>query len=182
MLGALAGTYPASVLAQRRAYPAAATGRQWLASDPWLTLAAVQQHLFPAGEATPGAADIGAAEYLRRALETPGGDRDDADFVYRGACWLNDLTRERFGEAFAALDETRRETALRDIEASRAGRRWLSLLLSYLLEALLADPVYAGNRGAIGWEWLEHQPGYPTPPPDKTWERLQARRYPGRKA
>jgi gluconate 2-dehydrogenase gamma chain len=61
---------------------------------------------------------------------------------------------------------------LREIEQSRAGRNWLSLLLTYLLEALLADPVYGGNPDGIGWTWLEHQPGYPAPPRDKSWYKL----------
>ncbi len=68
-----------------------------------------------------------------------------------------------------------REALLRRIEQSRAGGNWLSLLLTYLLEALLADPVYGGNPDAIGWRWLEHQPGFPTPPADRTWYRLAAR-------
>jgi hypothetical protein len=38
----------------------------------------------------------------------------------------------------------------------------------------LADPVYGGNRERRGWEWLAHQPGYPRPPPGKTWYRLAA--------
>ena len=61
---------------------------------------------------------------------------------------------------------------MRQIEQSRAGRNWLSLLLTYVLEALLADPVYGGNPDGIGWQWLEHQPGYPRPPADKSWYKL----------
>ena len=59
---------------------------------------------------------------------------------------------------------------------------WLSLLLTYLLEALLADPVYGGNPGGIGWQWLAHQPGFPTPPADKTWYKLAAPVHYQRKA
>ncbi|MEE8342688.1 MAG: gluconate 2-dehydrogenase subunit 3 family protein, partial [Gammaproteobacteria bacterium] len=73
---------------------------------------------------------------------------------------------------FTALNEQERETVLREIEQSRAGRNWLSTLLTYLLEALLADPVYGGNPNGIGWQWLEHQPGYPLPPKDKAWHRI----------
>jgi len=34
--------------------------------------------------------------------------------------------------------------------------------------------VYGGNPDGIGWKWLEHQPGYPTPPADKSWYKLAA--------
>ena len=88
--------------------------------------------------------------------------------------WLNDLSRQRYQRSFTALDASEQETVLRQIEQSKAGRNWLSLLLTYLLEALLADPVYGGNPGGIGWQWLEHQPGFPTPPEDKSWFKLAA--------
>lgn len=175
-VASLLAACPASVLAglreQARRAPDAAG---WLAADPWKTLDAVQQHLFPAGDDTPGAADIGALRYLHNAIENPAADGEDRTFVFNGVGWLNDLTHTDYRQPFVALDEAQRETVLRKIEQSRAGRNWLSLLLTYLLEALLADPVYGGNPDGIGWEWLEHQPGYPTPPPDKVWYRVGER-------
>jgi len=146
-----------------------------VAADPWKTLDAVQQHLFPAGDDIPGATDIGALRYLHDAIENPDADGEDRAFIFKGVGWLNDLTQTDYRQPFVALDEAQRETVLRKIERSRAGRNWLSLLLTYLLEALLADPVYGGNPDGIGWEWLEHQPGYPTPPPDRVWYRLGER-------
>jgi len=80
------------------------------------------------------------------------------------------------------ITSQQREDVLRQIEQSQAGRNWLSLLLTYLPEALLADPVYGGNPDGIGWTWLEHQPGYPTPPADKSWYRLAAPVHYQRKA
>jgi gluconate 2-dehydrogenase gamma chain len=37
------------------------------------------------------------------------------------------------------------------------------MLLDYIMEALLTDPVYGGNPNSIGWQWLKHQPGFPRP-------------------
>jgi gluconate 2-dehydrogenase gamma chain len=177
VLGSLMAAYPASALAALREQRGGAPGGvgAWAAADPWKTLNAVQQHLFPAGEDVPGAADIGALRYLRNAMENPDADGEDRIFIVNGVGWLNELTQDKYGQSFAQLDGQRREAALRQIEQSRAGRNWLSLLLTYLLEALLADPVYGGNPHGIGWQWLAHQPGYPTPPPDKVWYRLGER-------
>jgi len=50
-------------------------------------------------------------------------------------------------------------------------------LLTYLLEALLADPVYAGNPNGIGWKWLQHQPGFPRPTKNKKYFKLDKHRY-----
>jgi len=172
-LGALATAFPAAVLAERRAAPEVPAA--WQDADPWRTLAAVQEHLFPAAPDTPGAADIRALDYLRNTIENPDADGEDREFIFNGVGWLNDLAQDTHRQPFTALDEAQRESLLRDIEQSRAGGNWLSLLLTYLLEALLADPVYGGNPDGVGWRWLEHQPGFPTPPADRAWYRLAAR-------
>ncbi len=173
-LGVLAGTYPATALARLRADAGSQRPSGWPDEDPWKTLSEVQQHLLPSAEDMPGAVDINAIVYLHNTLENPLADGDDREFVFNGVGWLNDLTQERYLKPFIALDTDSREAVLRQIEQSRAGRGWLSLLLTYLLEALLADPVYGGNPDGIGWTWLEHQPGFPTPPADKSWYRLAA--------
>ena len=171
-LGSLAAAYPAAALARLRSSAVAGSEAEWLDQEPWKTLAAVQQHLFPATEDSPGASDFKAIVYLRNSIENPAADGEDKTFIVNGVDWLNDLSRERYQRPFSAFDEAERETVLRLIEQSRAGRNWLSLLLTYLLEALLADPVYGGNPGGVGWKWLAHQPGFPTPAQDKAWYRL----------
>lgn len=140
--------------------------------DPWQTLAAVYAHMLPGGDGAPAAADIHAVGYLFLALTGPEADAQDARFVVDGVGWLQELAQEDYRRSFAALAEPERERLLRRIETSDAGERWLSLLLTYLLEALLTDPVYGGNTGGVGWRWLEHQPGFPRPPADKRWFRL----------
>jgi gluconate 2-dehydrogenase gamma chain len=173
VLGALMAAYPVAALtALRDRASTVPDSDDWSLADPWKTLKAVQQHLFPATDDAPGASDIGALRYLHNAMENPDADGEDRTFIFDGVGWLNELTKAKYQRSFVALDEQQRETVLREIEESRAGRNWLSLLLTYVLEALLADPVYGGNPQGIGWRWLEHQPGFPRPPEDKLWYRL----------
>jgi len=172
LLGSLAACYPVALIAQKRLQPEAGHLPAWCSEDPWKTLAEVQQHLFPASDDVPGASDIQAVVYLRNTIENPAADGEDKEFLFNGVGWLNELAQKQTQKPFAVLDEQQREILLREIEQSQAGRNWLSLLLTYLLEALLADPVYGGNPDGIGWTWLEHQPGYPTPPRDKSWYKL----------
>ena len=181
-LGSLLAACPARALADLRAAAVTLPSEGWRTEEPWRTIAAVQEHLFPAGDDVPGASDFQALVYLRNSVENPAADGEDREFIANGAGWLNDLTGELYQQPFTALDTEQRETVLRRIEQSRAGRNWLSLLLTYLLEALLADPVYGGNPDGIGWDWLEHQPGFPTPPGDKAWFKLGAPVYYRRKA
>lgn len=169
LLSAAAAAYPLSSLAKPAEQPALDASLQ---NDPWLTLGAVQQHLFPDADDTPGAKRINALPYLHTRMNTPDADPDQVSFIRQGVGWLNDIAGKQKNARFVTLDENDREQVLRSIEQSRAGERWLSTLLTYVMEALLSDPVYGGNPDGVGWKWLEHQPGYPTPSPDKMYFKL----------
>ena len=177
LLGSLALTYPAAALAELRLSKGEQATADGLNNPAWKTLAAVQEVLFPAGENIPGASDIGATVYLHRTIENPNADGEDKDFIFRGIGWLDDLTQDNHKKTFVQLSAIQQDEIIGQIVKSRAGRNWVSKLLTYTLEALLADPVYGGNKNGAGWKWLQHQPGYPTPSADKTWDQLQQRRY-----
>lgn len=134
------------------------------------TVSAVQEHLFPKGPDSPGAADVNAAGYLEWAITAPGTDPDTRNTIVNGIGRLQDASRERFDVLFNRLNFDQREQLLRYLaDETRWGRAWLSLVLTYILEALLSDPAYGGNPDQIGWRWLQHQPGFPRPPADKLY-------------
>ncbi len=136
-------------------------------------LSAVQEHLFPRGLDSPGAADINAAEYLEWAITAPEIDPDTRNMIVNGIGRLQDASRERFDDLFTGLDDEQSELLLRYLaDKTRWGRAWLSLMLYYIFEALLSDPAYGSNPNEIGWRWLQHQPGFPRPPADKIYGRL----------
>ena len=168
LISSISASYPASALLSSRAQAASKNNSH--SEEPWQTLAAVQEHLFPASGTSPGAADIQAVEFLQQMLKTPG--NDDITFISNGVNWLNDISRKNHSDIFLLLDDSHKEKVLRQIEQSQAGERWLSLLLTYLIEALLSDPIYGGNPDGIGWKWLEHQPGFPRPGVDKMYYKL----------
>lgn len=182
MLASLVMAYPAAALTDLRNKHAAQgpdAVPDWLKEPAWQTITQVQEVLFPPGEDIPGASDFGAIYYLHKAIENPDADGEDRDFIFRGVGWLDDLTQAQHKKSFVQLTATQQQQIIEQIVKSRAGRNWVSTLLTYVLEALLADPVYGGNRNGMGWKWLQHQPGYPAPPADKTWDRLLQRRYQG---
>ena len=177
LLGSLALSYPAAALAELRISKGKQVSADWFNDPAWQTLAAVQEVLFPAGEDIPGAGDIAATVYLHNAIDNPDADGEDKDFIFRGIGWLDGLTQEQHKKNFVQLSVAKQDEIIQLIVKSRAGRNWVSMLLTYTLEALLADPVYGGNKNEAGWKWLQHQPGYPSPAADKTWDQLLQRRY-----
>jgi len=140
----------------------------FFSSQQQQTVTALQEHLFPKGPDSPGATDIGAAKYLEWAITVPEADPDTRNTIVNGISRLQDATIERFDAPFTRLEFMQKELA----DETRWGRVWLSLLLSYIFEALLSDPVYGGNPDQVGWRWLEHQPGFPRPPADKIYGKL----------
>ena len=161
---------PAAWLAGcNRTAPAAAD----LPDAVWRTLAAVQSHLFPSEPGAPGAAEIDALGYVKSMLAVPGVDPAERSAIIVGAQTVEQQAQAHAGKAFGELAEAQREAVLRGFEASDAGRRWLAGMMNYLIEALLADPVYGGNPDGIGWRWLDHFPGFPRPPADKRYFLLQ---------
>ncbi len=138
----------------------------------WQTFATVQDHLFPADGNGPSAREIHASLYLNFVLDAPDTDADDKIFILKGIEWLNDLSQAQAGQLFVGLSMPEQYKVLKKIAGSTAGERWLSPLRLYILEALLTAPAYGGNPEGIGWQWLEHQAGFPLPPKDKRYTEL----------
>ena len=141
--------------------------------DPWATIDVVQNHLFPTEADSPGAKEINALTYLQNVIANHMIDQEEKAFIMNGVKWLNDHSLEKQEAVFAQLSYLQRTEMLHQIIKSKAGRKWVSKLLTYILEALLSDPVYGGNPGGIGWKWLNHHPGFPRPPKHKHYWDLR---------
>jgi gluconate 2-dehydrogenase gamma chain len=146
-----------------------------LEEAPWPLLEGVQSHLFPSEADSPGAAQINALAYLQDALGREEGDAiEDRRFLTAGAAFLRKrIALDYGGRLFEELGEEEREAALRKMAGSTDGANWISLVMYYLLEALLADPVYGGNTDEVGWKWLGYTAGFPRPPIGKRYFEIK---------
>ena len=127
------------------------------------TLAAVLEHLLPHETDSPGASDLNSLQYLEMTLNQKDFDPEIRDFIEDGLKQLMRFISEKNLVPFEKLDETKREYILLEIQSLSWGESWTSLILNYLLEALLGDPIYGGNIDEAGWKWLDHTPGQPRP-------------------
>ncbi len=134
-----------------------------LKTDPWLTLDAVMMHMLPESPTGPSAKEIQAIQYLYNVVFQQPTEEAEIEFIYKGVGWLNGFSKSQLQKNFVALTFDEKETILRAISKSTAGENWLSNLVGYIFEAMLSPPSYGGNPGGIGWQWLEHQAGFPLP-------------------
>ena len=126
-------------------------------------LNAVLLHLFPSEPEGPGASELKAGNYLSWIINDPNIALYKKELLISGIHWAEETAIERFQQSFVALSKDQKEETLRDLENYSNGRRWLSSVLNYILEALLGDPIYGSNTNESGWKWLGHIPGYPRP-------------------
>jgi gluconate 2-dehydrogenase gamma chain len=128
-------------------------------------VASIQGILFPDDGNGPGAADIHALEYLQWVLSDKEKDPEEVEYLINGIGWVDETAVEDTGRSYLDLNEGERETLIEKISKEDWGESWLSVILTFIFEALLCDPQYGGNPDEAGWKWLSHDPGQPRPTP-----------------
>jgi len=144
-------------------------------TDPWLTINAVLEHLLPKSTSGPSAKELQVLTYLYNVVYQQPTEQNEIDFIFKGVGWLNGFTKKQLDKSFVALTKAEKETMLRGISRSPAGENWLNNLLGYIFEAMLSPPIYGGNPQGMGWQWLEHQAGFPLPKTGQRYYELPKR-------
>lgn len=126
-------------------------------------LTQVHEHLFPPSEGVPSISLIKSVTFCQHVLNDPQVDEYDKSVFIKGLKWVNNTAKELYGKNFIDADFNEKEACLKDLATYSRGEKWISLNLTYIFEALLADPIYNVNTAEKGWDWLHHQEGYPRP-------------------
>lgn len=130
------------------------------------TLAAACDQIVPP-DADPGAAEVGAVDFIDRQLATR--HRDRLGFWQQGLAGLDSAAVRREGARFHALAFERRTVLLQAIEAGEMeGEGWgdaeprafFGALVSFTMMGFYGDPRHGGNRERVSWRML----GLPDPP------------------
>jgi len=122
-------------------------------------IAAVQEHMFPAGTKLPAAREMHATVFLFETIAHRSYDKDIRAFVIEGAKELNSREKGKF----TLYSVKEKERALRAYEETSYGSSWLSRIMTLSMEALFSDPIYGSNIKESGWQALHAYGGYPRP-------------------
>ena len=134
-----------------------------LSNEQLEILQSVQDILFPSDGDGPGASDINATDYLVWVLSDSNKDADEIKYIINGIGWMDETAEEQYSKKYFDLSQTEREELVKLVSKAGWGESWLSVILSFIFEALLSDPQYGGNTHSTGWNWLKHYPGQPRP-------------------
>ena len=130
---------------------------------PMRTIALVHKDLFPESGSAPSQDDINSSFYLNSILNHSRVTDTAKGFIRNGVKWLNEVSVSKYKKVYTRLSSSQRQIVLKDIALTEWGKSWIETIMSYLLEAMLGDPIYGGNRAQSGWKWLEHKSGLPRP-------------------
>lgn len=131
--------------------------------DRWETINALYDHLLPEDGFGPSAQQINASNYLKNIFESSKTSRYRKYTITEGVTLVNKVSNQLSLKNFTELSSSQKEATLREVEKKDLGDRFLSLLIDMMLESLLGDPVYGCQPNFVGWQWLEHIPGFPRP-------------------
>lgn len=123
----------------------------------------VQSILFPADGNGPSAEEINAFPYLVWYLQDELIEKYERDFFIRGADWANQEALALTNTPFLELSLQSQTKLVGLLAKKKKTKLWISKLLTFIFEALLANPMYGGNPNEVGWKWLNHDPGSPRP-------------------
>lgn len=174
------------------------------------TVDALAGRIIPGGPDDPGACEAGAVVYIDRSLA--GAYQSLQPLYQNGVRELDELSRARHGAPFEDLSANQQDGVLREIDVvvetlptehgaesqetptvsdARQARLgyFFAVVREHVLQGFFCDPVYGGNRDAVGWKlvgfpgaqwgYTEHQGevGFDTTAlPVKTLEDLRVER------
>lgn len=134
------------------------------------TLAAIADRIWPPDDEDPGAAELGAAYYIDRALAGPYARYED---VYREVLLqFDEQALLEHGFAFSELGGGQQDALLarlenlnpeEDLVAQLEGPEFelgpsstFEMLRTHVMEGVFADPIYGGNRDFGGWRTVNY--------------------------
>ena len=129
------------------------------AVTPLQTLSVVQNDLFPQEIVQKS----NAYAYVSVVFKHSRIRAQQKQFLRNGSKWLNEEAVKIYGEVYTKITSSQRQKVLQSIAQESWGDAWIRLVLKFILEATLGDPIYGINKGEFGWKWLHHSSGLPRP-------------------
>lgn len=134
-----------------------------LSAEESTILKGILNVLWPDDGNGPGIEELNTFGYLMWVLGDAYTLQEDKDYFKEGLQWSDDKAMEIHGEHFYDLDQKQQQTLVDQFVGMDWGENWCSVMVTYIMESVVLDPIYGGNKDEAGWNWLEHVPGNPRP-------------------
>jgi gluconate 2-dehydrogenase gamma chain len=132
----------------------------------------IQDVLFPNDGNGPSTESINAYSHILWVLSDERKDKASIDYIKKGMDWVEETSQENYGRTFSDLSQIEIEELVAFMADKNWGASWLSMILTFIFEALSMDPIYGVNTNEVGWKWLGHQSGNPRPNKDNSYTNI----------
>lgn len=132
----------------------------------------IQMVLFPDDGNGPSSHSINAFSHLIWVLSDTEHYQWERDYITSKMAKIILECELNYHTTFTQLTQEQLEEYVSYMSQRVWSRRWLSLLLTFIFEALTLDPIYQINTNEQGWKWLEHQSGLPRPTEELTYKTI----------
>lgn len=129
------------------------------APSPLQTIKLIQEDIFPLATKL----GINTLGYLTLILHHNRVTNREKEFIRNGVLWLNEESVNRYKKTYILLSSSQRQNILQTIAKEHWGENWINIMLTYIMEATLGDPIYGANKNEAGWKWLKFHGGLPRP-------------------
>jgi gluconate 2-dehydrogenase gamma chain len=129
------------------------------ATTPMQTINLVQKDLFAFADKR----GVNVAGYIHLILKHSRVSKEDKEFIINGVKWLNEESVEVYKKIYTRLTQSQRQKLLKRIAKTSWGESWIDTILTYIMEAMMSDPIYGVNKNEVGQKWVNHIEGYPRP-------------------
>jgi hypothetical protein len=119
----------------------------------------VQKDLFPFS----GELGVNTPAYLSMILKHSRVRDEDKIFLRNGVQWLNEEALKTHKQIYSKLSSSQRQNILKSIAEYKWGEGWINAILTYSMEAIFSDRIYAVNPQNAGEKWVGHREGFPRP-------------------
>lgn len=141
-----------------------ASGGELLGATTTLTtLKIMQKDLLHDADEMPSFEQINPNKYLTLIFNHSRVSQEEKNYLKNGASWLNEEAIEMYEKPYTSLDADKRQRVLISFSSRDWGKSYIDTILSYMMEAMLGDPLYGGNKDGSGWKFLNHRGGEPSP-------------------
>jgi len=134
-------------------------GKLFGATSSLQTLSIVQNDLFPHAKLLGANASAYISVIFHHSLVSD----SDKQYLRNGVQWLNEEAVKEYKKQYTQLRPQERQNILKIISKHRWGENWIETVMTYIVEAMLGDPIYGINKNEAGWKWLNHESGLPRP-------------------
>ena len=119
--------------------------------------------LWPDDKYGPNIQEMHIYNYLIWMLNDKNIDPEENQYTINGLNWIDETAMEDYKKHFEKLSKKEKYKLLHKVSNLEWGESWFSKILSIIIEALFADPIYGSNPEGIVWKWFRHNPGKPRP-------------------